>query len=163
MSGERPVGWWWSLPELRHPAEVRMVRISGFYDRPLSGEATHDGRRVWFRIMHDDLPDYGLYEVPADRWIEHDRRTALFERHVGTHWSVTYDANGRRSYGRGATEPESSWSTYYDAAEDWPPMDMTAGGEPFARFTTYPTPHCRRARSRRYWTRRLAPSEPLHG
>lgn len=79
-----------------------------WWDGPLSGVATWNGRRVYFRCLsEDDDGDrrYAIYEPPAEWWKLKDADHALFQQHVGTHW------DGDRT---GAVRPESEWRKYYD-------------------------------------------------
>ena len=104
------------LPEV-DKAEVRMLWHSDFWDVPLNGLATYQGRKYWFQTLEDlrrnDLAEmiYLLVELSDEQITEEEYWHELFREQVGTH--TDYDEQGHRK--TGSLMPESAQKKYFDA------------------------------------------------
>lgn len=115
-------------------SNVNWLYVAGYYDGPLNGRILlrhPDGhtQSLWAQIFEecneidaDDNPVCGfyrrylLYRLNPGSNAEEERRHALFEKYVGTHWS--YDVNGQRQHS--GLKPLSEHHKYYDQAKHWP-------------------------------------------
>lgn len=151
-TGDRGPVW------VRHPEQLRLVYVAGYWDGPLSGMAVLDGQRAWFQMLNADewtLRIYGLWHLDDEQLAVEERRHQGFCAQVGSHWNVIYDPDGLRRYSPRWPDGQANpaWRDWYDNPErDKPPQ---VSGEPFALFMLSPC-HGRRARSQRYWARRLS-------
>jgi hypothetical protein len=90
--------------------EIRWVH--DWYDGPISGACTVNGKLLWFQIVEyresDDAYIYGLYDPPATIWATLHHRHGDFCTYVGDH----------NSYERGKRQPcpphpRHKWDHYY--------------------------------------------------
>lgn len=114
--------------------DIEWLYVSDYYDGAMSGRVillTHDGLSetfwaTWFEECNEVDADrnpicgfyrrYLLYRLSPGSNAEEQRRHALFEKYVGTHWS--YDGQGRRHHS--GLKPQSEHHKYYDQAKHWP-------------------------------------------
>jgi hypothetical protein len=104
------------LPEVDQ-AEVRVLWHSDFWDVPLNGLATYQGRKCWFQTLedlrHNDPAEviYLLIELSDKQITEEEYWHNLFREQVGAH--TDYDEHGHRK--TGSLMPESAQKQYFDA------------------------------------------------
>lgn len=101
---------------------VEVLWVNGYYDGPLSGIASVDGRRVLFEVADRTTAVHGdgerrfwLVELSPGQLREEETWHDLFCEHVGTHWDFTDRPRVAR--------PESEFHKYYDPASRREPPD----------------------------------------
>jgi hypothetical protein len=103
--------------------KIELLYHSGYWDGPLSGVCRFQGKRRWFKCVHDyfqktedgsplDMRIYAIYDLTAEEWKDEDYWHRLFEKNVGTHTS--YDDTGQR---RGEVFSSDTYHKFYDASK----------------------------------------------
>jgi hypothetical protein len=92
-----------------------MLWIHDYWDGPLSGMLLHDGKLRWFECCNawpetDDAGarHYVIRELTELDLAEEEQWHALFEEHVGDHWTIHDDGH------RGSVKPASEQAKFYE-------------------------------------------------
>lgn len=114
---------------------VTPVWLTDYWDGPLEGLATYEGRLHWFKVESFDADDppsvrtYVLYPLSEDEAADEEALHQLFQEHVGTHtdWQLRGTRDAR-------VHQDSNWASFYDSPEAKRHRDYTTR-PPTGRFT----------------------------
>lgn len=105
-----------SLPKLG-TGDFTLLWHSGFWDGPISGMLSYDGREHWFEmIQENDIVEEGRWyrrfavvTLTRDQIDREHKVHEDFRQHVGTHCDYAHDSQGLQG-----VRPKEQWHLFYD-------------------------------------------------